>query len=173
MACGQEKKSKRVRSEAERGAVTDQFGQYGVIKEADMWDKRPEFMLWCSEVRCCVCGAGWSAHRWSACVWHTHSDGGDRDAQIKKQDLELLSKWCAATTPIRAAASAPRPRRDDAALTREDVAMGGGHAQGGEGDVQGVHGGLQHRNIAPQEGIPTPRASRAPRTLRSSPWASV
>ena len=31
--------------------MTDQYGQYGLIKEEDMWDKRPEFMLWCSEVR--------------------------------------------------------------------------------------------------------------------------
>jgi hypothetical protein len=63
MACGQQKKTKRVKSEAERGAVTEQFGQYGVIKEADMWDKRPEFMLWCSEVRCFVCAAGVGVQR--------------------------------------------------------------------------------------------------------------
>jgi hypothetical protein len=46
-------------------------------------------------------------------VWHSHLDGGADDAQMKKQDLELLSKWCAATPPICAAASAPRARRDD------------------------------------------------------------
>jgi len=33
------------------GAVTEQFGTYGVIKEADMWDKRPEFILWSTEIK--------------------------------------------------------------------------------------------------------------------------
>ncbi|KMZ61285.1 hypothetical protein ZOSMA_53G00730 [Zostera marina] len=33
------------------GAVTNSWGKYGVIRETDMWNKRPEFTAWLSEVK--------------------------------------------------------------------------------------------------------------------------
>eukprot|EP00854_Cymbomonas_tetramitiformis_P013901 gene13901-16431_t len=51
-----EKKHKKKGKEKEKAsklaAVKDtKFGKYGVIKESDMWNKRPEFGLWCAEVK--------------------------------------------------------------------------------------------------------------------------
>ena len=174
MACGQEKKSKRVRSEAERGAVTDQFGQYGVIKEADMWDKRPEFMLWCSEVRClCVRSRVGAPTVGARGVWYAHSDGGGSPcADQEAGSGAVVQVVCRDAAHMRCSIRPTRSPHLSNTLTREGVGGGGtAHPQGGEGDVQGVHGGLQHRNTTPQEGIPTPRASKAPWTLRSCPWA--
>nr|GMC92380.1 DEAD-box ATP-dependent RNA helicase 42 [Ipomoea batatas] len=33
------------------GAVTDSWGKYGIIRETDMWTKRPEFTAWLAEVK--------------------------------------------------------------------------------------------------------------------------
>ncbi|CAN7139733.1 unnamed protein product [Brassica rapa subsp. narinosa] len=42
-----EKKSEK----AKKGAVTESWGKYGVIRETDMWNKRPEFTAWLLEVK--------------------------------------------------------------------------------------------------------------------------
>lgn len=34
-----------------RGAVTDSWGKYGILRETDMWNKRPEFTAWLAEVK--------------------------------------------------------------------------------------------------------------------------
>lgn len=34
-----------------KGAVTNSWGKYGIIREVDMWSKRPEFTAWLSEVK--------------------------------------------------------------------------------------------------------------------------
>jgi len=34
-----------------RGSVSNQFGKYGIIKQEDFFAKKPEFLLWASEVR--------------------------------------------------------------------------------------------------------------------------
>ncbi|KAK8936344.1 hypothetical protein KSP39_PZI013693 [Platanthera zijinensis] len=34
-----------------KGAVTNSWGKFGVIKETDIWNKRPEFTAWLAEVR--------------------------------------------------------------------------------------------------------------------------
>ncbi|XP_039014084.1 vicilin-like seed storage protein At2g18540 [Hibiscus syriacus] len=44
-----EKKEKSDRGK--KGAVTDSWGKYGIIRETDMWNKRPEFTAWLSEVK--------------------------------------------------------------------------------------------------------------------------
>lgn len=44
-----EKKKKKDRST--KGAVTNSWGKFGVIKETDMWNKRPEFTAWLAEVK--------------------------------------------------------------------------------------------------------------------------
>jgi len=49
-----EKKGKKEHdglTEAMRGAVSNQFGKYGIIKQEDYFAKKPEFMLWAQEVR--------------------------------------------------------------------------------------------------------------------------
>ncbi|KAJ0102956.1 hypothetical protein Patl1_04617 [Pistacia atlantica] len=52
-----EKKEKRKKKKKEklergkRGAVTNSWGKYGIIRETDMWNKRPEFTAWLAEVR--------------------------------------------------------------------------------------------------------------------------
>ncbi|CAI0439184.1 unnamed protein product [Linum tenue] len=46
------KERKKEKSEiGKRGAVTDLWGKYGIIRETDMWNKRPEFSAWLSEVK--------------------------------------------------------------------------------------------------------------------------
>ncbi|CAL1352716.1 unnamed protein product [Linum trigynum] len=48
------RKEKRKKEKAEigkRGAVTNLWGKYGIIRETDMWNKRPEFSAWLSEVK--------------------------------------------------------------------------------------------------------------------------
>ncbi|KAK3245437.1 hypothetical protein CYMTET_44992 [Cymbomonas tetramitiformis] len=45
-------KGKEKEKASKLAAVKDaKFGKYGVIKESDMWNKKPEFGLWCSEVK--------------------------------------------------------------------------------------------------------------------------
>ncbi|XP_009782184.1 uncharacterized protein LOC107791329 [Nicotiana tabacum] len=59
-----EKEKKRKRKEKEKkerkkkkkekgkvGAVTNSWGKYGIIKETDMWNKRPEFTAWLAEIK--------------------------------------------------------------------------------------------------------------------------
>ncbi|KAK4344079.1 hypothetical protein RND71_037173 [Anisodus tanguticus] len=56
-----EKEKKRRKKEKERkkkkkdkgktGAVTNSWGKYGIIKETDMWNKRPEFTAWLAEIK--------------------------------------------------------------------------------------------------------------------------
>mmetsp|Transcript_9697 Transcript_9697/g.17030 ORF Transcript_9697/g.17030 Transcript_9697/m.17030 type:complete len:281 (-) Transcript_9697:94-936(-) len=43
------KKTKRKR--ANRDAVSNQFGKYGVLKQEDFFNKKPEFLAWASEVK--------------------------------------------------------------------------------------------------------------------------
>ncbi|RDX67325.1 hypothetical protein CR513_53817, partial [Mucuna pruriens] len=46
------KKKKKEREErGKKGAVTNSWGKYGVIRETDMWTKRPEFTAWLAEVK--------------------------------------------------------------------------------------------------------------------------
>ncbi|CAN1774976.1 hypothetical protein LINPERHAP1_LOCUS13158 [Linum perenne] len=44
-------KEKKKRKEGKRGAVTDSWGKYGILRETDMWNKRPEFSAWLAEVK--------------------------------------------------------------------------------------------------------------------------
>ncbi|KAG4960808.1 hypothetical protein AAZX31_13G260300 [Glycine max] len=45
------KKKKKEKEERGKGAVTNSWGKYGVIRETDMWTKRPEFTAWLAEVK--------------------------------------------------------------------------------------------------------------------------
>ncbi|XP_042454087.1 vicilin-like seed storage protein At2g18540 [Zingiber officinale] len=45
------KDKKREKETAKKGAVTNSWGKYGIIKEVDMWNKRPEFTAWLAEVK--------------------------------------------------------------------------------------------------------------------------
>ncbi|KAF3560937.1 hypothetical protein DY000_02016970 [Brassica cretica] len=46
------KRKKEKKSEkSKKGAVTESWGKYGVIRETDMWNKRPEFTAWLLEVK--------------------------------------------------------------------------------------------------------------------------
>ncbi|XP_030445900.2 vicilin-like seed storage protein At2g18540 [Syzygium oleosum] len=53
----QQKKERKKSKEKERaekgktGAVTNSWGKYGIIRETDMWNKRPEFTAWLAEVK--------------------------------------------------------------------------------------------------------------------------
>lgn len=44
-------KKKKLKEKLGTGAVTDRYGKYGVIREVDMWNKRPEFGAWLHEVK--------------------------------------------------------------------------------------------------------------------------
>ncbi|XP_052178537.1 vicilin-like seed storage protein At2g18540 [Diospyros lotus] len=49
-----DKKHKDKKKDSERGkkgAVTNSWGKYGIIRETDMWNKRPEFTAWLAEVK--------------------------------------------------------------------------------------------------------------------------
>ncbi|KAK8940881.1 hypothetical protein KSP39_PZI009864 [Platanthera zijinensis] len=46
-----EKEKKKNKDRSTKGAVTNSWGKFGVIKETDMWNKRPEFTAWLAEVR--------------------------------------------------------------------------------------------------------------------------
>ncbi|KAG7537821.1 hypothetical protein ISN44_As13g016680 [Arabidopsis suecica] len=49
---GDRKKKKKKKSEkVKKGAVTESWGKYGIIRETDMWNKRPEFTAWLLEVK--------------------------------------------------------------------------------------------------------------------------
>ncbi|KAL5572981.1 hypothetical protein UlMin_022578 [Ulmus minor] len=45
------KKKKEKKERGKKGAVTDLWGKYGIIRETDMWNKRPEFSAWLAEVK--------------------------------------------------------------------------------------------------------------------------
>ncbi|XP_073299215.1 uncharacterized protein [Primulina huaijiensis] len=42
---------KKEKDKGKKGAVTNSWGKYGIIKETDMWNKRPEFTAWLAEVK--------------------------------------------------------------------------------------------------------------------------
>ncbi|CAN1774973.1 hypothetical protein LINPERHAP1_LOCUS13158 [Linum perenne] len=46
-----EKRKKERAERGKRGAVTDSWGKYGILRETDMWNKRPEFSAWLAEVK--------------------------------------------------------------------------------------------------------------------------
>ncbi|XP_062011341.1 stress response protein nst1 [Rosa rugosa] len=45
------KRRKEKKEKGKKGAVTDSWGKYGIIRETDMWNKRPEFTAWLAEVK--------------------------------------------------------------------------------------------------------------------------
>ncbi|KAK8469421.1 hypothetical protein PHAVU_005G071500 [Phaseolus vulgaris] len=45
------KKKKEKEERGKKGAVTNSWGKYGIIRETDMWTKRPEFTAWLAEVK--------------------------------------------------------------------------------------------------------------------------
>lgn len=45
------KKEKKKKEKGVKGAVTNSWGKYGIIRETDMWNKRPEFTAWLAEVK--------------------------------------------------------------------------------------------------------------------------
>ncbi|KAM0950115.1 hypothetical protein DsansV1_C04g0037991 [Dioscorea sansibarensis] len=45
------RKKNKEKNFGKTGAVTNSWGKYGVIKETDMWNKRPEFTAWLAEVK--------------------------------------------------------------------------------------------------------------------------
>lgn len=45
------KKKKKDDDKSKKGAVTDSWGKYGIIRDTDMWTKRPEFTAWLAEVK--------------------------------------------------------------------------------------------------------------------------
>uniref|UniRef100_A0A7N0SXV3 Nucleic acid binding protein n=1 Tax=Kalanchoe fedtschenkoi TaxID=63787 RepID=A0A7N0SXV3_KALFE len=47
----EKKKMKKEKGSGNKGAVTNSWGKYGVIRETDMWNKRPEFTAWLQEVK--------------------------------------------------------------------------------------------------------------------------
>ncbi|XP_065862110.1 uncharacterized protein [Euphorbia lathyris] len=46
-----EERKKKKKERGKKGAVTNLWGKYGVIRETDMWNKRPEFTAWLLEVK--------------------------------------------------------------------------------------------------------------------------
>ncbi|XP_018850353.1 RNA-binding protein 25 [Juglans regia] len=45
------KKQKEKKERGKKGPVTNLWGKYGIIRETDMWTKRPEFTAWLGEVK--------------------------------------------------------------------------------------------------------------------------
>lgn len=45
------KRKKEHKEKAAKGPVTESWGKFGIIKEIDMWTKRPEFSAWLGEVK--------------------------------------------------------------------------------------------------------------------------
>ncbi|KAF9589276.1 hypothetical protein IFM89_022242 [Coptis chinensis] len=48
---GKDVMEKKKNKEGKKGAVTNSWGKYGIIREIDMWNKRPEFTAWLLEVK--------------------------------------------------------------------------------------------------------------------------
>ncbi|XP_058779872.1 DEAD-box ATP-dependent RNA helicase 42-like [Vicia villosa] len=46
-----QKQKKEKKERGKKGAVTNLWGKYGIIRETDMWNKRPEFTAWLAEVK--------------------------------------------------------------------------------------------------------------------------
>ncbi|KAI3466122.1 hypothetical protein Pfo_022785 [Paulownia fortunei] len=46
-----EEDKKKEKDKGKKGAVTNSWGKYGIIRETDMWNKRPEFTAWLAEVK--------------------------------------------------------------------------------------------------------------------------
>ncbi|XP_060209356.1 vicilin-like seed storage protein At2g18540 [Lycium barbarum] len=44
-------RKKKKKEKGKTGAVTNSWGKYGIIKETDMWNKRPEFTAWLAEIK--------------------------------------------------------------------------------------------------------------------------
>lgn len=44
-------KKRKKKDAGKKGAVTNSWGKYGIIRETDMWNKRPEFTAWLAEVK--------------------------------------------------------------------------------------------------------------------------
>lgn len=44
-------RKKKKKEKGKVGAVTNSWGKYGIIKETDMWNKRPEFTAWLAEIK--------------------------------------------------------------------------------------------------------------------------
>ncbi|XAR56553.1 hypothetical protein NMG60_11037087 [Bertholletia excelsa] len=45
------KDKKKDNERGKKGAVTNSWGKYGIVRETDMWNKRPEFTAWLAEVK--------------------------------------------------------------------------------------------------------------------------
>ncbi|RWR72149.1 vicilin-like seed storage protein [Cinnamomum micranthum f. kanehirae] len=45
------KEKEKKKDKGKKGAVTNSWGKYGIIRETDMWNKRPEFTAWLAEVK--------------------------------------------------------------------------------------------------------------------------
>ncbi|KAL4553965.1 hypothetical protein LXL04_039917 [Taraxacum kok-saghyz] len=45
------KKKDKKKDKVSKGAVTHSWGKYGIIREVDMWNKRPDFTAWLLEVK--------------------------------------------------------------------------------------------------------------------------
>merc|ERR1712061_664973 len=80
-----DKKSKKLNKKkklgkANRDAVSNQFGKYGVIKQEDFFNKKPEFLLWAMEVK---------------------KENTDAMGQMKQKDLfkEYIEDYNTATMP--------------------------------------------------------------------------
>mmetsp|Transcript_60544 Transcript_60544/g.177001 ORF Transcript_60544/g.177001 Transcript_60544/m.177001 type:complete len:283 (+) Transcript_60544:51-899(+) len=48
---GKKEKKKKKKTKSNREAVSNQFGKYGIIKQEDFFNKKPEFLLWALEVK--------------------------------------------------------------------------------------------------------------------------
>ena len=88
-----------------QGAIGQEYGKYGLIRETDMYAKRPEFQLWAMEVRRVWCGLGSTARAGAAVVEPAaqgESTSCDPDlftaaplppgAQVKKIDIEAMPR---------------------------------------------------------------------------------
>ncbi|EYU44931.1 hypothetical protein ABFS82_13G075200 [Erythranthe guttata] len=45
------RKKKKEKEKGKKGAVTGSWGKYGIIRDTDLWNKRPEFTAWLGEVK--------------------------------------------------------------------------------------------------------------------------
>merc|ERR1712039_215365 len=73
-------KNKKAKKDATRDAVSNQFGKYGVIKQEDFFNKKPEFLMWAAEVK---------------------HENTDEMGQMKMKDLfkEFIEDYNTATMP--------------------------------------------------------------------------
>merc|ERR1712113_704517 len=46
-----DKGKKEKKKKANRDAVSNQFGKYGYIKQEDFFNKKPEFLMWATEIK--------------------------------------------------------------------------------------------------------------------------